>query len=157
MDWLNEIANALVLHFTARAPLWVVPGPTAYLVLVGLNAEIVFLFAIAGVALAKMLPADPDARILGVPSRLFVAVTSSAFCTFVEVLLNRAGLLIWEYRYWSWPHVWSVFLLGYLHFHLVAFRVHDLPCPRRQALAVGMIWAIAAAGALVFGVGLRWI
>lgn len=157
MDWLNEIANALVLHFTQRAPLWAVPGKSAYVILVGLNAEICFLFAVMGVALVKLLPADPDARILGVRSRLFVAVASSAFCTFVEVLLNRADMLIWEYRFWSAPHFWAIFLGGYLHFHLVAFYVHDLPDARRQAAVVAAIWAPAVASLAVFGAWLRWI
>ncbi len=157
MDWLNEIANALVLHFTQRAPLWAVPGRSAYVILVGLNAEICFFFAIGGVILAKMLPADPDARILGLPNRLFVAVVNSAFCTFVEVLLNGADLLVWEYRYWSTPHVWSIFLGGYLHFHLVAFWVHDMAGVRRKAAVVAAIWAPAIASLLVFGVWLRWI
>src|SRR5512144_2469403 len=49
MDWLNEIVNALVLRATRYAPLWGAPADTAYLLLVGLNVEICFMFAIAGI------------------------------------------------------------------------------------------------------------
>jgi hypothetical protein len=56
--WFNEIVNALVLEATDRAPLWATTGPTAYQFLVGLNLEISFMFAIAGIVYAKLLPAD---------------------------------------------------------------------------------------------------
>ena len=69
MDWFNEIWNALVFHFTQYAPVWGAPGDTAYLILIGLNIEICFMFAIAGVAFSKMLPADKNMRILGLPNR----------------------------------------------------------------------------------------
>src|SRR4051794_39521068 len=55
-DWFNEIVNALVLQATDRAPLWATTGPTAYQFLVGLNLEISFMFALAGIVYAKLLP-----------------------------------------------------------------------------------------------------
>jgi hypothetical protein len=39
------------------------PGKTAYLILIGLNIEICFMFAVAGIAFGKMLPPDKRARI----------------------------------------------------------------------------------------------
>src|SRR4051812_10966290 len=48
-DWFNEIVNALVLHASDRAPLWAATGPTAYQFLIGLNVEISFMFALAGI------------------------------------------------------------------------------------------------------------
>src|SRR3954471_21495898 len=62
MDWINEIVNALVLHFTDRAAIWTVTGDTAYLILIGLTIEISVLFAIAGVVFVKQLPPDPRTR-----------------------------------------------------------------------------------------------
>ena len=56
MDWFNEIWNSLVFYFTGHAPVWGAPGQTAYLILIGLNIEICFMFAIAGIAFGKMLP-----------------------------------------------------------------------------------------------------
>jgi hypothetical protein len=76
-------ANPLVFHFTEHAPVWGAPGQTAYLILIGLNIEICFMFAIAGIAFGKMLPPDKRARILGVPNRRAIAVGAAAFCVFV--------------------------------------------------------------------------
>jgi hypothetical protein len=37
MDWINEVVNALVLHFTDRAAIWTTTGDTSYQILIGLN------------------------------------------------------------------------------------------------------------------------
>jgi hypothetical protein len=79
MDWFNEIWNGLVFHFTNYAPVWGAPGKTAYLLLIGLNIEICFMFAVAGVAFNKMLPADKKVKIMGIPNRLFMAVLGRSF------------------------------------------------------------------------------
>src|SRR5436190_11501969 len=76
-DWFNEIVNALVLQATDRAPLWATTGPTAYQFLVGLNVEISFMFALAGIVYAKLLPADRGVRIVGIPNRLAIALSLS--------------------------------------------------------------------------------
>jgi hypothetical protein len=73
-DGFNEIVNALVLEATDRAPLWATTGPTAYQLLVGLNVEILFMFALAGIVYAKLLPADRGARRFGMPNRLAVGL-----------------------------------------------------------------------------------
>src|SRR4051794_31960528 len=73
-DWFNEIVNALVLQATDRAPLWASTGPTAYQFLIGLNVEISFMFALAGIVYAKLLPADRRVRVLGMPNRFAVAL-----------------------------------------------------------------------------------
>ena len=99
MDWFNEIWNGLVFHATGYAPVWGAPGSTAYLILIGLNIEITFMFAVAGVAYCKMLPADKHMKILGIPNRIFIAIAGAIFSVFVEVLLNLIGALTWEY---SW-------------------------------------------------------
>src|SRR5450759_707159 len=70
VDWFNEIWNGLVFHFTQFAPVWGAPGKTAYLILIGLNIEICFMFAVAGITFSKMLPPDRKKKILGIPNRL---------------------------------------------------------------------------------------
>ena len=157
MDWFNEIWNSLVFHFTGRAPVWGAPGDTAYLILIGLNIEICFMFAIAGVTFSKILPEDRRLRILGLPNRLAIAVGGSAFCVFVEYLLNAAGALTWDWPWWSAAMPIPIFLFGYLHFFLVAFWVHDMATIRARIRAVGAIWAVDAAAILLFGVGLGWL
>jgi len=157
MDWFNEIWNGLVFHFTQYAPVWGAPGKTAYLVLIGLNIEIMFMFAIAGIAFAKMLPPDKGLRILGIPNRLVFAVLGSIFCVFVEVLLNQINALTWEYTWWSANAPWLIFLIGYLPFFLVSFWVYDMEDTRKQAITVGAIFSIDIVGLVVFLGVLNWI
>jgi len=157
MDWFNEIWNSLVFHFTGHAPVWGAPGDTAFLILIGLNIEICFMFAVAGVTFAKMLPPDPRQKILGIPNRLVIAVGGAAFCVFVEVLLNAIGALTWDYPWWSASAPWLIFLFGYLHFFLVSFWVHDMPTVRAKVTTVGIIYAVDLLAILVFGVILGWI
>jgi hypothetical protein len=157
MDWFNEIWNGLVFHFTNRAPVWGTPGDSAYVLLIGLNIEICFMFAISGIAFGKMLPADKKQKVLGIPNRLFFAVAGSVFCVFVEVLLNLAGALTWDYSFWNIGAPWLIFLIGYLPFFLVSFWVHDMESVKKQALTTGGILAFDVLALLVFGVLLRWI
>jgi len=157
MDVFNETWNALVLHFTDRSAVWTTPGDTAYLILVGLTIEISFMFAVAGVAFVKLLPADKNMRILGIPNRWFFAVVNSVFCVFVEVLLNRAGALVWEYPWWNFPNVWLIVLFGYLPFMTVAFWVFDMERIRNKITAVSAIYAVDLTAIIFFGVLLGWI
>ncbi len=157
MDWFNEIWNGLVFHFTGYAPVWGAPGRTAYLILIGLNIEICFMFAIAGITFGKLLPADRRLKVLGVPNRLLFAITGSIFCVFVEVLLNAAGALTWNYSWWRAGAPWLIFLVGYLPFFLVSFAVHDMATVRRKAVTVGTILGCDLLCLVIFGALLRWI
>jgi hypothetical protein len=157
MDWFNEIWNSLVFHFTQYAPVWGAPGKTAYLILIGLNIEICFMFAVAGITFAKMLPADRKARILGLPNRLFLALAGSAFCVLVEILLNAVGALTWDYPWWNAGAPWLIFLFGYLTFFLVSFWVYDMASRRKQLTVLALIYGVDLLALLIFGVGLRWI
>ena len=157
MDWVNEVANALVLHFTDRAPIWAVTGDLSYLILIGLNIEISLLFLIAGVVFVKQLPADPRMRILGVPNRWLLAFVFSCFAVAVEVLLHETGYFNWEYWWWNVPFVPLIVLLGYLPFFAVAFWVYDMPDNRRRLRVVGALAALDTAGILLFGPLLGWI
>jgi hypothetical protein len=157
MDWFNEIWNALVFHFSGYAPVWGAPAKTAYLILVGLNIEICFMFAIAGIVFTKMLPPEADARILGVPNRFFIAVGGSVFCVLVECWLNAVGGLTWEYAWWNARAPWLIFLLGYLPFFIVAFWVYDMKSIRKKAATVGAIYAFDIVCLAIFGGALGWI
>jgi hypothetical protein len=157
MDWFNEIWNSLVFHFTGQAPVWGAPGQTAYLILIGLNIEICFMFAVAGVTFGKMLPADKKRKILGIPNRLLIAVGGSVFCVFVEVLLNAVGALTWDYAWWNAGAPWLIFLIGYLPFFLVSFWVHDMKNLRDKAAVLGVIYGVDLLGLLVFGGLLGWL
>jgi hypothetical protein len=156
-DWFNEIVNALVLQATDRAPLWATTGPTAYQFLVGLNVEISFMFALAGIVYAKVLPADRSVRILGMPNRLAVALGLSIVSVAVELFLHAAGVFHWEYWWWNTPFVLLIVIFGYLWFYLYAAWVYDAPTPRKRWTRLGGLAAIDVAMALVFGVGFGWL
>jgi hypothetical protein len=157
MDWFNEIVNSLVFHFTQYAPVWGAPGKTAYLILIGLNIEICFMFAIAGITFSKMLPADKNLRIFGIPNRLFIAVGGSIFCVFVEVILNLAGALTWDYSWWNIKAPWLIVIFGYLTFFLVSFWVFDMESMRKKISTVGIIFSVDIIALLLFGAMLKWI
>lgn len=157
MDWFNEIWNGLVFHFTRYAPVWGAPGATAYLILIGLNIEICFMFAVAGIGFAKMLPPDKRMKVLGIPNRLFFAIAGSIFCVIVEILLNAANAPTWDYAWWNARAPWLIFLVGYLPFFLVSFWVYDMESVRKKAMTVGAILGFDLACLLIFGAVLGWI
>ena len=157
LDWFFEIANALVFHFTQKAPFWGAPGDTAYLLLIGLNIEISMMFAIAGIAFTKVLPADKKARLLGLPNRLVFGLGFAAFCVFVEILLNQAGALTWDYPFWCARAPWLIFAAAYSPLILFTYWVHDLEKIRAKALAVGTLYAVDVLGLAVFAGLLGWI
>jgi uncharacterized membrane protein len=157
MDWFNEIWNGLVFHFTQYAPVWGAPGKTAFLILIGLNIEICFMFAIAGITFAKMLPAKKRLKILGLPNRLFFAITGSIFCVIVEILLNSVSALTWDYSWWRASAPWLIFLIGYLPFFLVSFWVCDMKSLRKKITTVAIIYAVDIVCLVLFVGVLQWI
>ena len=157
MDWINEIVNSIFFHLNGRAPFWGTPGDTAYLIFIGLNIEIMFMFAFAGVAWSKMLLPDKQTKILGLPNRWFIAITGSAFCVFIEFFLNAVDALTWEWGWWDANSPSLIFIFGYFHFFVVAFWVHDLDTIKKKIITTGVIWSIALILVLIFGVGLNWL
>lgn len=158
MDFVNETANGWILSLTRHSALWTAPGPTALRTMVGWNVEIMFMFALAGLVFFHTWSPDPKARVLGLPDRWFWALAYSAFCVLVELLLNRGGLLVWEYSFWnaSLGGVWLIFLFGYLHFYVAVILVLGLRTMRKRLLAIGGIWGVAVLGN-VLGMGvLGW-
>lgn len=157
MDWFNEIWNALVLHFSGYAPVWLAPGDTAYLIFVGLNIEICFMFAITGIVATMALPADRNASVLGINNRLFFAIVMSALSVCVEMMLNSVGALVWHWSWWGREAPWLIFLIGYLPFYLVCYWIYDMPSRKKQLYATGAILGFDALAILVFGFGLGWL
>ena len=156
-DWFNEIVNGLVLHGTGFAPIWGEPGPTAYLILVGLNIETAFMFAVAGIIWTKMLLPNKEDKILGIPNRWFVAIAGSALSVFVEYFLNAAGALTWEWPWWNRGAPILIFLFGYLTFFIMAFWVFDMKSMKQKIQTVGILWAVDIVSLIVFAGFLKWI
>lgn len=157
MDWFNEIWNALVFHFTQYAPVWGAPGETAYLILIGLNIEITLMFAIMGIVAAYTLPQDRTLKILGLPNRIVYAAGYSIAAVIIEMILNAAGALIWDYSWWSISAPWLIFLIGYLPFFLVSFWVYDMESVRKKAITVGIILGFDLLCLIIFAGFLGWI
>lgn len=157
MDWFNEIWNSLVFHFTGYAPVWGAPGNTAFLILIGLNIEICFMFSVSGIIWSKMLLPDKKTKILGIPNRAFIAVAGAIFCVIVEMFLNRAGALTWDYPWWSRSAPWLIFLIGYLTFFIMAFWVFDMKSMKSKLIANGIIWGVVFISLIIFIPVLHWI
>lgn len=157
MDWFNEIWNSLVFHFTQYAPVWGAPADTAYLILIGLNIEITFMFLIAGIACAKMLPKDKKMKILGIPNRWFMAIFDSILFVIVEIILNKIGVLTWEYSWWQPNFPFVLFLIGYMPFLVMCFWVHDMDTIKKKIIAVSTIFSVDILGLIIFGGILGWL
>lgn len=157
MDWFNEIWNSLVFHFTQFAPVWGAPSKTSYLILIGLNIEITFMFLIAGVVCAKMLPEDKNKKILGIPNRWFYAIFDSILFVIVEIILNKIGVLAWEYKWWQPNFPWVLFLIGYMPFLVTSFWVYDMDTVKKKIITVSTIFSIDILGLIIFGGVLGWI
>ena len=153
LDLINEIWNALIFAFTQYSAFWTTPGASAYIILIGLNIEIFFMFAIAGIIFSKFLLSDKNKKIFGIPNRWAMAIGFSLFCLIVEVFLNLGGYLVWEYPWWHWT--WGIglvpiFFLGYFHFFVGAFYVYDKRELKDKVKIVGIIYAIGIVALCIF-------
>jgi hypothetical protein len=152
VHWLFEIGNALIQHLSGHA-LWTVPTGTSFLLLIGVGIELSLMFSIAGLVLSKLLPADPQLKILGLNNRLVFAIANAAFFAIIEIFLAKTPAFAWVYPWWG---ALPVFLFVYIPFFLAAFYVHDWQ-PRRQVAFISSLLGLNLALLLVFGGWLRWI
>jgi hypothetical protein len=145
MDFINETWNGWVFHLTQRSALWTTPGDTALRTMMGWNIEIMFMFAISGIIYYNTLSENKEDKILGIPNRWFWAIGYSAFCVFVEFLLNAGGHLVWEYPWWhrSFKGVWLIFLFGYFHFYVAALIVVGMKTHQSKIIFVSSLYGIA--------------
>jgi hypothetical protein len=152
VHWFYEILNALIQHFSGHA-LWTVPAGTAFLLLIGVGVELSFMFSIAGVALSKLLPADPQLKLLGINNRLLFAIGNAAFFAIFEIFLARTPAFAWVYPWWG---ALPVFVFVYIPFFLAAFYVYDWQ-PRSQVRFIGTVFGLDAMMLVVFAGLLHWI
>ena len=151
LDLINEIWNALVFAFSNYSAFWTTPSASAYIILIGWNLEIAFMFSIAGITFAKFLPDDKNKKMLGLPNRWAMAIGFSLFCVIVEIFLNWGNYLIWEYVWWNWYNPVLIFLIGYFHFFVGAFYVYDLPELKDKIKVVGIIYGVGIILLCIFG------
>jgi len=143
-DFFNETWNSWVMYLTQRSAFWTTPGDTALRTLVGWNIEIMFMFLLLGIIYYHSLSKSKKEKILGIPETWAVAIGYSAFCVFIECLLNIGGLLVWEYPFWnlSFKGVWLIFFLGYFIFFCFAILVISLKTLKSKITTVGIIYAV---------------
>ena len=144
VDFFNETWNSWVMYLTQRSAFWTTPGDTALRTLVGWNIEIMFMFLILGIIYYHTLSESKKEKILGVPEKWFWAIGYSAFCVFIECVLNIGGQLVWEYPFWnlSFKGIWLIFFLGYFTFFCAAILVISLKTLKSKIITVGMIYAV---------------
>ena len=152
VHWFVEIVNALIQHFSGHA-LWTVPTGTAFLILVGVGVEISLMFSIAGLILSKLLPEDPNLKIMGINNRLLFAIGNAAFYSIFEIFLVKTPTFVWV---WPWWGSFPVFITVYLPFFLAAFYVYDWT-PQKQKAFIGGLFAVNAISLVVFAGILKWI
>jgi hypothetical protein len=152
VHWFYEILNALIQHFSGHA-LWTVPTGTAFLLLVGVGIELSFMFAIAGLVMSKLLPADPKMKILGINNRLLFAIGNAAFFSIVEIFLAMTPAFAWVYTWWG---AFPVFITVYIPFFLAAFYCYDWK-PKTQVTFIGSVAAIDVMMIVICAGILKWI
>ena len=151
-----EIFNALILHFTNYAPLWLTPGKSSFVIYAGLNIEISFFFAVYGLMVLKILPEDRNMKIMGIPNRFFIPTVLGLCGLFVEIILNRCNMLIWTYSFWKWPNLYLL-AVGYCLPLLILAWLHDNLSLRAKKIFLVLMSALAITGHIVFAVILKWI
>ncbi len=144
IDFFNETWNGWVLVLSGKSAFWTTPGDTALRTMVGWNIEIMFMFLISGLIWYHTTSNDPKEKIFGIPNRWFWAIGYSLFCVLVEVLLNKGGILVWEYSFWnrSFGGVLLIFLIGYIHFYLGAIFVISRKTIRSKIVVLSLIYLI---------------
>lgn len=158
MDFFNETWNGWVMVLTGRSALWTAPGPSALTTMVGWNIEIMFMFLLSGVLFYYTCSPDEKEKILGIPNRWFWAIGYSLFCLVVEMILNKAGMLVWEYPFWTrtLPGSILIFFFGYFHFYVAIILVLKIKTLKNRWTAVGIIYAVPVVMNLVARLLLGW-
>lgn len=155
-EFIWEMFNALILHFTNYAPLWTTPGKSAFVIYAGLNIEISFFFAVYGLMVLKILPEDKKMKIMGIPNRIFIPVILGLCGLFVEVLLNKSNMLIWSYNFWNWPNVYLIAVAHCLPM-LVLVWLHDTLSLRAKKIGLVLVSVLAVVCHIVFASILGWV
>ena len=159
VDIFNEIWNSMICFISGYAPVWGTPvgvGNTSWLLMIGYNIEISFMFLIMGVTVCLMLPEDPKSKIMGINNRIFYCIVLTTLAVIIECFLNYCGILTWEWAFWQRSCPWILWLIGYLPFFATAFYVHDRPTVRQSAAIVGGILGFDAV-LIVICACLGWI
>jgi hypothetical protein len=156
VEFVWEMGNGLVLHFSQHAALWTAAKKSVLLIYVGLNLEIALMFAVTPMVLFHLLPKQRSLRILGIPNRLFVPIVFGLFCVGVEVLLSKWGVLVWAWGFWRFPHVWLI-ALAYCGPFAALVWIHDNVSFQRKKQGMLAAMAVAASAHVLLANVLHWV
>ena len=151
IHWFVEIINALIQHFSGHA-LWTVPTGTAYLILVGVGIELSLMFSIAGLAMSRILPEDPDEKMGPLPAKLVIGLMNAALASIIEIFLVMTPTFVWV---WEWWNSLTVFIFVYIPFFVGAAYCYYWE-PKKQKLVVGSIFLVDIVMLAIF-IPLGWI
>jgi len=139
VHWLYEIANAIIGKASGYA-LWTVSAQsTSFILLIGVSWELSMMFSLAGIIMSKLLPDDPQKKILGINNRWLFAIGNAAFFAIFEIFLAGTQAFIWVYQWWG---AIPVFITTYIPFFLAAFLVPDTK-PKTQRIFLMATWGMA--------------
>ena len=91
----------------------------------------------------KLLPAERNFRILGLPNRWAMSIGLSLVSVGVELLLHADGVFHWYYWWWNVTTFPVIVVFGYLTFYVATFWVYDMPERRRQLQVVASLATLA--------------
>lgn len=152
VHWFVEIVNALIQHFSGNA-LWTVPEGTAFLILIGVGIELSVMFSVTGIIVSKILPDDPNKKILGVNCRITIAVLFAALYSVVEIFLAKTPAFVWVYKWWG---AIPVFITVYIPFFLAATYSYYWKKETQKKFILWLL-SINVASMVVFAGILNWI
>jgi len=152
VHWFVEIINSLFQVFTGHA-LWTIPTGTAFLILIGVGIEISLMFSVMGLAVSKILPEDPREKVLGIPSRLFIAIVNAGMVSIIEIFLIMTPTFVWV---WEWWNALTVFIFVYIPFFVVSCYSYYWE-HKRQRIVIGAMAGINIALLVIFIGILGWI
>ncbi|MHA1146622.1 MAG: hypothetical protein ACTSR8_00070 [Promethearchaeota archaeon] len=151
IHWFAEIINALVQHFLGHA-LWTIPTGTAYLILIGVGIELSLMFSIAGLAMSRILPDEPNKKIGPLPVKLVIGIANATLASIIEIFLVMTPVFVWV---WPWWNAWTVFIFVYIPFFVGAAYCYYWES-KRQKLVIGSLALVNIIMLLIF-IPIGWI
>jgi len=145
IHWFVEIVNALMQFYLGHA-LWTVPTGTAYLLLIGVGIELSLMFSIAGLAMSRILPGDPDAKMGPLPAKLVIGLGNAALASLIEIFLVMTPVFVWV---WPWWNALTVFIFVYIPFFVGAAYCYYWE-PKKQKLVIGALALVNIGMLLIF-------
>ena len=147
IHWFAEIINALFQPLTGHA-LWTIPTGTAFLILIGVGIELSLMFSIAGLAVSRLLPDDPNEKMFGkIPTKLFLAIVNAALASFIEIFLVMTPTFVWVWEAWN---ALTVFIFVYIPFFVGACYAYYWE-PKRQKMVIGSLALVNVILLIIFG------